>query len=301
MRHKNTKLCCVLILLAMSFVFLSHNSFAASEGKYRPLIVMITDLGETDYYTGIIKGVIYSKNSNITIDSITNNIEPFNIRQAAYMLAETADSFPVGTIFLAVVDPGSGTGRKPIAFETKEGYFFVGPDNGIFTHILEKQELKQAFEITNPDIITKTNTSAFDIKNIFAPAAVYISNGNSISGLGQLYSKLVTFDVRKFEYDKDQLSGEVVYTDHFGNLITNIPDSVLEKTNFKPGQTVSINIDGKTFKAKLGETYADVPEGHFVLLSDGKGHLQIARNMASARDDLGADYGSEVVVFFEAK
>ena len=147
------------------------------------VITLSTDFGWDDPYVGIMKGVILGINPRATLVDITHGLSPHRLLEAAFKLATAADYFPKGTIHLAVVDPGVGGVRRPIVVETDK-QSWVGPDNGIFTRILQAFPDFRVFQLTNPDYFLKPVSRTFHGRDIFAPAAAHLSRGISSTVLG---------------------------------------------------------------------------------------------------------------------
>ena len=139
------------VILSLFFYFILISSCS----KPQPLLVLMTDFGEKDFYIGAIKGAIYKVNPNARIDYISNYISKFNVEEGAYTLLKSAVEYPAGTIFVVVVDPGVGTKRKPIAVKTSDGKFYIGPDNGIFSLVIDKFGLDTIYEICKSRCHTK--------------------------------------------------------------------------------------------------------------------------------------------------
>ena len=178
------------------------------------VIVLLTDFGN-DPYTGIIKGRILQINPVATIISLTNHIEKHAIRQGAFILQKSYKYFPPKTIFLVVVDPGVGSLRKALVAQT-ENYFFIAPDNGILSPIISHTAAPTIIELPIPSYASST----FHGRDVFAPAAAKLSLNYPLEDLGirtTLETKLGFF------YDRGSHTGEVIFIDEFGNIITNIP------------------------------------------------------------------------------
>ncbi|MGC9121242.1 MAG: SAM hydrolase/SAM-dependent halogenase family protein [Sulfurihydrogenibium sp.] len=183
------------------------------------LVALLTDFGLKDGFVGSMKGVILSINQHATIVDISHDITSFDVLEASVILNATYRYFPSGTIFVCVVDPGVGTERKPIAVKTKD-YYFVAPDNGLLTLTLKNQPVEKIVHIKNYTLKTDVNT--FHGRDIFAPAAAYLSKGLDITLLGdQLkdYKKLPDLEPT---VEKNLIKGKILMFDKFGNAITNI-------------------------------------------------------------------------------
>src|SRR5512139_936347 len=147
------------------------------------IITLITDVGIEDTYAGVLKGVILSISPSCSIVDITHQIPPQDVRAACFALSTSYAYFPQGTIHLVIVDPGVGGKRRPLLIET-EDYFFIGPDNGVFTAILVNPGLKSVIEITNREYFLQEVSSTFHGRDIFAPVAAHLANGCLISRFG---------------------------------------------------------------------------------------------------------------------
>ena len=189
---------------------------------------MTTDFGLADTYVGVIKGVILSIAPASSIVDITHGIEPQNIRQGAFLLATACHYFPVGTVHVAVVDPGVGSGRRPVVIESN-GHYFVGPDNGIFTAILSSGADCRTYEITAEDKMLTPLSTTFHGRDIFAPIAAHIANGIPPHEFGPGITDPVSLDLPVIvKHTNGLIRGVVVHIDRFGNAITNIGRSDVE-------------------------------------------------------------------------
>ena len=156
----------------------------AAPGSFSmPVITLSTDFGWEDPYVGIMKGVILGINPRATLVDITHGLSPHRLLEVAFKLDTVADYFPKGTIHLAVVDPGVGGVRRPIVIKTRK-QSWVGPDNGIFTRILQAHPESRVFHLTNPKYFLKSVSRTFHGRDIFAPAAAHLSRGISLAVLG---------------------------------------------------------------------------------------------------------------------
>jgi S-adenosylmethionine hydrolase len=179
------------------------------------IITFLSDFGEKDWFVSAVKGEILKINPDVQIIDITHNVEPFNIKQAGFIIKMVYNNFPKGTIHLAVVDPGVGGVRKPI-IALSDGHYFIGPDNGIFSYVYKNPVV---YEITVRKVVSNT----FHGRDIFGPVAARISLGAELNQLGKRIYRFTKFSFPAIKKKGNRIYGEVVYIDHFGNLITNIP------------------------------------------------------------------------------
>src|ERR1700694_3990292 len=184
------------------------------------IITLLTDFGSQDYFVGAVKGAILSINPQVIIVDITHEIPPQDIEAAAFNLLATYKDFPAATIHVAVVDPGVGSARKPILIECGE-QFFVGPDNGIFSWICEREGDFRAIHLTNEDFFRHPVSATFHGRDIFAPVAAALSTGVAITEFGQKVGDYVRLDpLRPVAASDGSIEGRVIHIDRFGNCIT---------------------------------------------------------------------------------
>jgi S-adenosyl-L-methionine hydrolase (adenosine-forming) len=255
------------------------------------IITLTTDFGLEDSYSAAMKGVILGINPEANIIDITHHIKSHNILEAAFIIDSVYSYFPPGTIHVVVVDPGVGTKRKAVILQTPSGYF-VAPDNGVLSYILkdlaEKSIATQAAAITNPAYIKNHVSNTFHGRDIFAPAAAHISLGIPRSEFGEPLTSLMTFDVPVPQKTAGgALTGEVIHTDAFGNLITDIKESDLPAGRFSV-------ILGNCVIPGLSRSYAE--GGDFLALIGSSGRLEIAARNSSAAQKLGLDTGARVEI-----
>lgn len=241
------------------------------------IITLTTDFGTKDHYAGAVKGVILGINPGAVIVDITHEIEDYGIMEAAFRLTAFYSYFPRGTVHVVVVDPGVGGERKALALEA-EGYFFVGPDNGVFSMIYEKNPDAVVYEITNPDFMLPEVSRTFHGRDIFAPAAAHISTGVEPGQMGDIVTSPVRLQMPTPKQTAEGIIGEVVYSDSFGNLVTNIEGALLRKD--------SRIYFGDTFIGGLSSAYSDAAPGEILALVGSSGFLEISISHASAARDL---------------
>jgi hypothetical protein len=247
----------------------------------------MTDFGSKDHYAGAMKGVILGINPEAVIVDITHDVEKYNIFEAAFKLRNYYSYFPRGTIHVAVVDPGVGGQRRPLAIEAG-GYFFVGPDNGVFSPVLGCLESPAAVEITRSKYMLGNVSSTFHGRDIFAPAAAHISKGLSVHDLGNPLPQPVSLDIPPLKVKGDEITGVVLYSDSFGNLVTNIPGDII-----KPDSAVYV---GRHRVGPLKASYGEAGEGELLAIIGSAGLLEISVNQGSAKEFLNMRKASVRVV-----
>ena len=271
-----------------------------------PPIVLTTDFGLSDPYVGMMKGVILRINPRATVVDLTHQVQPQNIRQASFILGCSHDFFPRGAIHVVVVDPGVGTERAAVLLETPQARF-LGPDNGVLSHVL-RDHLPQApveprrvavpascaaFRLANSQYWLQPVSSTFHGRDVFAPVAAHLSLGVPSPSVGEPMEDLLYLPTPQPKGEGATLRGEVIYVDHFGNLVTNITASALA-----PGKATHIEIKGRRIPG-LSRTFHDGSEGLddvVLALVGSHGFLEIAVRDGNAAVTLGAAAGEEVSV-----
>ena len=251
-------------------------------------ITLTTDFGLDDWFVGTMKGVIQRTAPNAAVIDVTHGIAPGDIRAGAFALAAAYRYFPAGTIHLAVVDPGVGSERAGVVIET-ESYFFVGPDNGVFSFALRGERLRSIHRLENPQYQLAEVSRTFHGRDVFAPAAAHLSRGVPASRFGPRVHDLVQLDWPEPVSLKSAVGGEVVYVDGFGNAITNLPAGRVLASG-----AAKVTAGGKS--VPLLACYADVTRGKPVAVIGSSGLLEIAINGGSAAKALKLRRGSRVLL-----
>jgi S-adenosylmethionine hydrolase len=259
------------------------------------IITLLTDFGTRDYFVGAMKGAILSINRHALIIDITHEIPPQDIEAAAFNLFATYKDFPAGTIHVAVVDPGVGSTRKPILIECGER-FFVGPDNGIFSWICEREGSGRAIHLTNERFFRQPVSKTFHGRDIFAPVAAALSTGVAMTEFGEKLSEYVGLDPLLPAVRSDgTVEGRVIHIDHFGNCITNLTSAHFGADQAAAGARLVINRrEISSFREFFSEA-ADDGSDLFCLIGSA-GFLEIAARNSSAAKVLNAERGHRVIV-----
>jgi len=272
----------------------------------KPPIVLLTDFGIQDPFVGIMKGVILQIDPQAPLIDLTHQIPAGDIARAAMILWSAAPYFPTGTIFLTVVDPGVGTERLPVLLETQD-YFFVGPNNGVFSYI--QGASPQAWELNNPDLMLSTPGMTFHGRDIFAPAAAHLSRGVPGAHFGPALPTLERLPWPHLELTPGVATGEVLYADHFGNLLTSLgtfapnPNGTFE---LKPwiGEWPAATLDLRNARLRLpslgtlswSPTFGHIPGDQCAMIVGSSGLLEIAANRASAAQQLKLVRGDRLIL-----
>src|SRR5215510_1752342 len=209
----------------------------------RPVIALLTDFGTRDHYAGTMKGVALGICPDATLVDITHDVPPHDVLAGALELAAAYRYFPVGTIFLTVVDPGVGSARRGIAAEAGE-YRFVAPDNGVLTATLDEHPPKRVVELTERKYARPTVSRTFEGRDRFAPAAAWLAKGIELTAMGRPASSWQLLDVPAPKMADSVLEGQVVRVDRFGNLVSNIDRRLFDQ--FRHDGSIRIAVDGQS-------------------------------------------------------
>ncbi|MEM0000100.1 MAG: S-adenosyl-l-methionine hydroxide adenosyltransferase family protein [Desulfurococcaceae archaeon] len=267
----------------------------------RRIIALITDYGYKDPYVGVMKAVIKSINPEAEIIDVTHGIERHNILEAALTLTVSAKYFPPSTIFVVVVDPGVGSGRRAVLIETSN-YVLVGPDNGCLTVLSERDGVKRVFDISNSKYRLSQVSHTFHGRDIFAPIAAWVSKGIPLEDIGVEveYDELVKIGVDKPQIDVERrvIEGAVIYIDVFGNVMTNITEEDLGA--FKPshGSKLVLVINNKSYSCTYEASFSRVPVGELACYINSWGYFEVAVNMGNAAKLLNVTPNKPVAVRF---
>ena len=271
-----------------------------------PPIVLTTDFGLSDPYVGMMKGVILRINPRAAIIDLTHQVKPQNIGQGAFILGCSHPFFPDGSIHVAVVDPGVGTQRAAVLLKTPHANF-LAPDNGLLSSILRDYlpqrpgapqrvpvpEPCAAYRLTNGEYWLPAVSSTFHGRDVFAPVAAHLSLGLPAESVGPPIPDLAWLPTPQPRQEGNTLEGQVIYVDHFGNLVTNIPGDALPKVESAAVVIKGLQIPG------LSRTFHDdvhqLPNGVLALVGS-HGFLEVAVRDGSAAATLAADAGERVSV-----
>ena len=256
---------------------------------------LITDFGNKDYFIGTLKGIIKKINPNAEVIDISNDIPSYNILPASFTIDKTYPFFPLETIFLVVVDPGVGTHRKILLVEY-ENRFFIAPDNGVLTPILQKKE-KTVRAIDNKNYFLIDNHSTFEARDKMAPAAAFLSRGIDPIEMTSPVSEFILNPDYFPTQSTDGIEARIVYIDKFGNLMTNVIETFLFDALEKSGlSTFKVELNGREIKA-FYETYSRAGTGPFMLIGSHQ-NLEIAIDQDSAASALDAQIGQKILIKF---
>jgi S-adenosylmethionine hydrolase len=274
----------------------------SSQHKTNPLVLK-TDFGLRDGAVAAMKGVIIEVDPTLKVFDLTHEIPAYNIWEAAYRLAQTSPFWPSGTVFVSVVDPGVGTDRKSVVLKTKTGHFFVTPDNGTLTLVSESLGIEEVREID--ESINRRKGSAksytFHGRDVYAYTAARLASGTiSFEQVGKkLPGSVVKISYQDAILQGDTIKGNIPVLDiQYGNVWTNISDSLVKKFNLNYNDTVYARIyytDSLVFAAKMPfvKTFGEVPEGRTMSYVNSLMNFSMAINMGNFSDSFHVKSGPE--------
>jgi S-adenosylmethionine hydrolase len=261
------------------------------------VITLMTDFGIKDGNVGVMKGVIWGICPAVQISDLSHMIGAQNIREAAYVLARSVPYFPKGSIHVAVVDPGVGTQRRPMAARIGD-WFYVGPDNGTITGLLERAAQAgwqtEFIELNQSKYWLQNVSYVFHGRDIFSPVAAHLANGLSLAELGPPFRDPIRLELPKPEKTKNGWRGEVTHIDHFGNISTNIRVEDLGDA-MKQKENIIVRLSGIEING-LVNTFGERPVGELIALIGSTGNLGIALVNGDAAANLGVKLGDEILV-----
>jgi S-adenosylmethionine hydrolase len=256
------------------------------------IITLLTDFGLEDGYVAAMKGVIAGIAPDADVVDVTHLIPPQDVASGRFRLLTITPYFPPGTVHLAVVDPGVGTRRRAVAVRSTSGSLLVGPDNGLLLGALEADPAVAAVELSEPRFWrTPAPSATFHGRDVFAPVAAHLARGVALELLGPAVppDSLVTVELPPWRPVPGGAEGAVQAMDRFGNLISNVPGTVLSG-----GGAWTASLAGRTVTGR--GTYGDVPPGEALALVGSHGFVEIAVRQGSARNTLEASIGVAVAI-----
>lgn len=262
-----------------------------------PIISLMTDFGIKDGNVGVMKGVIWRICPTAQLSDLSHMVQPQNIREASYILARSVPYFPRGSIHIVVVDPGVGTQRRPMAARIGD-WFYVGPDNGTITVLLERAEQgnwqTEFVELRERKYWLPEISHVFHGRDIFSPVAAHLANGVPLQELGASFDEPVRLELPKPEPTRNGWRGEVIHIDHFGNIGTNVRVEHLGEA-MERKETITVRIREVDIKGMV-DTFGERHVGELVALIGSTGNLGIAVVNGSAVQKLDAGVGDMVEV-----
>jgi hypothetical protein len=256
-------------------------------------ITLLTDFGTLDPYVAEMKAVILSICPHAFIVDISHEVEKFNVRMGAFLLAVAAPYFPAGTIHVGVVDPGVGSERRPIAVETDRSVY-VGPDNGLLIPAAMHEGIRNVYELNNRSLQRNVISSTFHGRDVFAPVAAHLLSGARTEDVGRKIMNYVKLSFMNVTFERRGVNGEILHIDGFGNIITNISYEHMGKLDLSG--KLALRFRAKCFPLRFVGTYSELGRNELGLIAGSHGFLEIACREASAAKKVGAKIGDRLGV-----
>jgi hypothetical protein len=257
------------------------------------VITLLTDYGIKDSYVAEVKGEILRINMDATIVDISHDVGNYEISSGAFHMVRSAPYFPRGATHVGVVDPTVGSKRKAIIIKT-ENAWFVGPDNGLLAPAVERLGVQKIYEIKgHPEFPLKVS-EVFDGRDVFGPTGALLSKGVPPEEIGDEIDEYVRLEGYHTEIKGNKIYTEIIHVDGFGNCITNVKYSTLEKIKVGEEAKFEVKLDESTITLPYATRFSLVPEGKPLLLVAGGGYLEIAVNQGNAQKKYGLEKGDRI-------
>ncbi len=255
------------------------------------VIGLITDFGLRDWFVGVMKGVILSINPSAVIVDLTDEVPSHDIACGSFAIIASYRFLPLESIIVGVVDPGVGSKRAVICARAGNRYF-IAPDNGMLGPLFEREPPEQVVEVTNEEYFLKPVSTTFHGRDIFAPVAAHLSLGIEMSRLGKPIDDYQRMSLREAHFDGEVLRVDVMWVDHFGNLVTNCCERLLGKVVETLGRKLFIS--ESRLPLRIVDFYEAGKEGELIGILGSTGNLEISTNLGRAADLLGAGAGTSL-------
>ncbi len=245
-------------------------------------ILFLSDFGIRDGAVAACKGVMLSIAPGAPVVDLTHDVPPYDIEIAGEVLEQALPFYPPGTVAVAVVDPGVGSERKPIAVLTRRGHLLVGPDNGLFTLVMQTEGVERAVELRDTRYFRAEQTSfTFHGRDIFAPVAAHLAAGTPLDSLGPPITP-VMLDVRPARLGGGRIEGTVRYVeDPYGNVVTDIRPALLDSLQAHLGDSLEVRVGSRAVRLPWRSTFSDVPRGQALAVMHSRGVLSFSVNQGN--------------------
>ena len=268
----------------------------------RSVITFLTDFGTSESYVGVMKGVVLSICGDVHLVDITHDVAPQQVAAAAWQLSTSYHYFPPRAIHVCVVDPGVGSARQPLALHAGD-WFFVGPDNGLFSYVLAEQPVHEAVVLSNPAYHLSEVSTTFHGRDIFSPVAAHIASGVSLSALGTRVdpSTLQRIDAGLPERQGGQINAHVTHADHFGNLISTIPFSLVPDLFTSPHVHLDFPAQGIGISERRRFFSAATNTGEPFIYVGSSGYIAVAIQNGNAARALAVEDGAAMTLIIASE
>lgn len=262
------------------------------------IVTLTTDFGYSDGYVGALKGAVLAIEGGAHLVDLCHGVVPYDLLDGAYTLTQAYPYFPLGTIHVVVVDPGVGTGRRPIVASAGRHYF-VAPDNGVLSLVYARETECTVYHATARHYFAAQVSQTFQGRDVFAPLAGWLAKGIEAEKFGDPITDYVRFALPKPRAEADGLHGVVLKADRFGNIVTNITPQDAPPLASGDGATAPPSFELRVGQAKvatLRPNYEAAPPGQLFAVWGSTGYLEISANRASALRLAAVERGAEVIL-----
>ncbi|TFG08447.1 MAG: hypothetical protein EU539_02315 [Promethearchaeota archaeon] len=271
---------------------------------YQDIVALITDFGSRgEHYVASMKAVLLKINPNVKIIDLSHQVSSYSIIEASYLINSTLTFFPEYSIFIIVIDPGVGSSRNILAIKTKNNYYFVGPDNGIFFNILSEAEIEECINVKNDNYFNNPVSKTFHGRDIMAPIGAHISNGVPLTNFGPIFDPkdFVKYPItHELLPEKGKIKCTIQYIDSFGNATTNISikHDIMENRSFTlvEDKKIKFLLENKEYEGFFKSHFAKVPKKSLLFLEGSSGYLEISINQGNASEQIGFKVG-DIITF----
>lgn len=286
----------ISIMLLIAVIFIPCISGCVNEKEVNMPIVLFTDFGNEDYRVPQLKGFIFNSNPEARLVDATQDIPAFDIATGAFIMDIAAREFPENVVFLAIVAPYDQDEIKYLVLTNTRNQYFVLPDNGLLTHVVNNTGIKDIYQITNQKLFDRPigELSAEKIQGI---TGALISTGYQPQDVGLPLANPVTLDIQQSEIVNNKLLGTVVYVDHFGNCVTNVSEAVVNQFGIKQGDVIRVKSSQDMITMDFGTNYSDVPQGdEIAFVNNNLGLFQLSINLGDFADKYGIKAGIKIEI-----
>ena len=283
-----------LVLLALAGAVACGSNAPSREPA---LVLFLTDFGVKDGAVAACKGVMWSIEPRLRIVDLTHEIPPYDIETAAEVLDQALPFYPARTVAVAVVDPGVGSARRAAAILTKRGHLLVGPDNGIFTLVMQSEGVERAVELREPRYFRSEQTSfTFHGRDVFAPVAAHLAAGTPLDSLGPPIVP-VRLELTPARIAESRIEGSVRYIeDPYGNVVSNIPAAFLDSIDSRIGDSLEVRLGSRTLRLPWRKTFSDVPRGQALAVVHSRGVVSFSINQGDFASRFGVKRKDSVLI-----
>jgi S-adenosyl-L-methionine hydrolase (adenosine-forming) len=268
----------------------------ARQSEVNMPVVLLTDFGNEDYRVPQLKGIIYSNNAEARLIDASHDVPAFDIVTGAFILEAAAKEFPENVVFIAIVAPYAQPVIRYLVLTTGKHQIFILPDNGLLTYVVKGMGTESVYEITDSSLFDRPMEELV-AERIQGKVGALIASGYASSNVGSPLTSFTTLDIQEPAIVDNRLLGTIVYIDHYGNAVTNVPKEIVNGIGVQPGDTVQVKLLGDTIPVKFGIIYSDVPQGEEIMfVSNNLEVVQLCINLGNFAGYYGVKAGTKIEI-----